>query len=120
MIKLELKPTKDTPEVSFEKGLLKITGRSTSLTSKEFFEPLLKWIDDYISNDFVKTEIHIKLEFFNTRTSKELLFLLRRFNNKDCKILWYYEYDDNDIFDAGKDYQAICDVPFEFICYINY
>ncbi len=31
------------------------------------------------------------------------------------EISWYYEEDDEDMFEAGEDYQSIINIPFKMI-----
>ncbi len=38
---------------------------------------------------------------------------LHQNNRTKAKVYWYYEEDDEDILEAGDDYQAIIRVPFE-------
>ena len=33
----------------------------------------------------------------------------------EVKVNWYYEEDDEDMLEAGEDYQAIIDLPFKMI-----
>jgi hypothetical protein len=36
-------------------------------------------------------------------------------NKNDVKINWYYEEDDEDMLEAGEDYESIIRVPFNMI-----
>ena len=33
----------------------------------------------------------------------------------EVSVKWYYEEDDEDMLEAGEDYEAIIDLPFEMI-----
>jgi hypothetical protein len=35
--------------------------------------------------------------------------------NTEVKVNWYFEEDDEDMEEAGEDYQAIIDLPFKMI-----
>ena len=116
--------TNKTPSVEFnsERGLLEIKGRSNPEDSKIFYRPLINWVDDYVSHPPKKTTVVIKLEHFNTISSKSLLDLFKRLktiiNSKnEVEINWYYEQDDEDILDAGKNYEHITGIPFSKIPY---
>ena len=36
---------------------------------------------------------------------------------KEVKVDWYYEKDDEDLLDAGKNYEHITGIPFSMIPY---
>jgi tagatose-1,6-bisphosphate aldolase len=63
--------------------------------------------------------LHIQLEYFNTSSSKCLLDILKKLQivsqngGSKVKVVWYYEEDDEDMLEAGEDYQAIIRIPFE-------
>ncbi len=122
MENLNLEGTAKTPTVKFdaENGVLELKGRSIPENSIEFYKPLNEWIENYGENPKANTIVDIKLEYFNTSSSKCILDLfkqLERLNNKDTdvKINWYFEEDDEDMEEAGEDYQAIIDLPFKMI-----
>ena len=62
----------------------------------------------------------MKLDYFNTSSSKYLLEIFKKFEKKsgqELKVVihWIYEEDDWDMRDCGLDYQEIIKIPFEFI-----
>jgi len=62
----------------------------------------------------------MKLEYFNTSSSKCILDLLKRLekiNQAGSKVSvnWYFESEDEDMEEAGEDYQAIIKLPFKMI-----
>jgi hypothetical protein len=114
-----LQPTPKTPSVKMdaEKGAVEIKGRSIPENSLEFYKPLIDWVEKYAVAPQSETEIHIQLEYFNTSSSKCLLDLFKRLEtiNNKVTINWYYEQDDEDMLEAGEDYEAIINVPFKMI-----
>ncbi len=122
MENLNLEGSAKTPTVKFDsqKGSLELKGRSIPENSIEFYKPLNDWIDEYATSPQAQTTVDIKLEYFNTSSSKcilDLFKLLEKLNEKSTqvKINWFYEVDDEDMAEAGEDYQAIIDLPFEMI-----
>jgi len=114
--------TPKTPYVRFdsETGILEIKGRSIPENSIEFYKTLIDWIDQYSKNPKEKTIVNIQLEYFNTSSSKCILDLFKKLealykNNHDVLINWYYEDDDEDMLEAGEDYESIIRVPFKMI-----
>ena len=98
-------------------GQLRIMGRSILENSIRFYEPIIRWIDEYVKHPAEKTEFHMALEYFNTSTSKYLLQIMQQFETMylagpDASIVWYYS--DEDMKDLGVDYQQLIRIPFEF------
>ena len=116
---LIIKGTTKTPEVSFLTADRKLTlsGRSIPENSIQFYEPLLTWANSFCSEDPGHIEVHIKLEYFNTSSSKCLMDLLKRIEHCDCdaEVFWYYEEEDEDMQEAGEDYAAIIQLPFKLV-----
>lgn len=110
-----------TIDLDAEKGELTFRGRSIPENSREFYAPVLDWIDHYSLNPLPKTRFIIGLDYFNTSSSKCLLDVLRRAENlknmgqTEVLVEWQYEEDDEDMLEAGKDYSAMVTLPFELI-----
>lgn len=122
MSSFKLEGTGMTPAIDFsaETGRLELHGRSIPENSIEFFNPLISWIENYARNPKDETIVHVQLEYFNTSSSKCILDLFKKLENirntgHSVKVLWHYEEDDEDMMEAGEDYQAIINVPFEMI-----
>jgi hypothetical protein len=79
-------------------------------------------VEDYVSHPSDTTTVVVKLEHFNTISSKSLLDLFKRLkplmtSEKELVVNWYYEKDDEDLMDAGKNYEHITGIPFSMIPY---
>ncbi len=122
MESIVIEGTPKTPSVNFdsESGVLQLRGRSIPENSIEFYKPLVEWLDEYAGKPQSKTAVNIQLEYFNTSSSKCLLDLFKKLevmhkNGSDILVKWYYEEDDEDMLEAGEDYQSIVNVPFKMI-----
>jgi hypothetical protein len=122
MGKINLEGTNKTPKITFneEDGLLELKGRSIPENSIEFYKPLVDALDDYSKNPKNLTRVNIHLEYFNTSSSKCILDIFKKLESiknagNEVNINWYYEEDDEDMLEAGEDYQAIIKVPFKMI-----
>ena len=122
MENLKLDGSAKTPTVQFDaaNGTLELKGRSIPENSVEFYKPLNDWIDAYGVSPKAVTTVDIKLEYFNTSSSKCILDLFKQLeglNGKgtEVKVNWYFEEDDEDMEEAGEDYQAIIKIPFKMI-----
>ena len=119
MENLDLIGSSKTPTVNFNAttGVLSLAGRSIPENSIEFYKPLLSWIEEYKSSQAEQTTLQIKLEYFNTSSSKCLLDLFKKLESIGGKstVEWFYENDDEDMLEAGEDYEAIVHIPFKMI-----
>ncbi|HAM96979.1 MAG TPA: nuclear pore complex subunit [Marinilabiliales bacterium] len=116
--------TDESPEVILDKTTseFKFTGKSLPEDVKEFYNPILEWIEKYVQNPNEETVVEFNMEYFNSASSKQILDILERFsmlkeNGKKVAIKWHYLHDDEDMEDAGESYADIVDVPFELISY---
>ncbi len=114
--------TQKTPSVKFDSktGIVEIKGRSIPENSIEFYKPLVDWLEEYAKKPFEKTEVNVQLEYFNTSSSKCILDVFKKLEaihkaKHDVVINWYYEEDDEDMLEAGEDYESIIRVPFKMI-----
>ena len=116
---IQIEGTAKTPTVSFSSasGTLEIKGRSIPENSIEFYKPLIDWIESYAHQSKDTTQVNIQLEYFNTSSSKCILDLFKKLEGVGGEIVvqWYYEEDDEDMLEAGEDYEAIINIPFKMI-----
>jgi len=116
---LIIERTAMTPYVEFLVLDCKLTlsGRSIPENSIQFYQPLLDWTATLCASGIESLEVHIKLEYFNTSSSKCLMDLLNRIEQCACRsqVHWYYESEDEDMLEAGEDYAAIIQIPFVLV-----
>ena len=117
-------PVEQTPLVDFRlSGELKLEGKSFPEDPVTFYEPIIKWIKDLKSNCPKSIVLTVKLEYFNTSTSKLVLYMFKLLESihldgiSEIKIVWLCNKNDEDMVESGMDYQSIVDVPFELIEY---
>ena len=114
--------TPKTPTVRFDssEGVFKLEGRSIPENSVEFYKPLVDWLENYKDTPLQQTVVEVKLEYFNTSSSKCILDVFKKLElihkaKNEVQIKWFYEEDDEDMLEAGEDYESIIRVPFEMI-----
>ena len=114
-------PTKKTPEVLLNpKGTIKIKGRAIDESRTGIPEQIMNWIDAYVSDPAESTEVIIALEFLNSVNSIILTSTLKKISEviqhgKELVIHWYYEEDDEDLFERGEYISSTLNIPIEFI-----
>jgi hypothetical protein len=121
---INLEGTEDTPRVLFDpsKNIFEITGRSLPEDCSQFYGPLLKWLDGYVASPNANTIFEVKLEYFNTASSKMILDVLSKMEilkeaGKEVCIHWYSHDDDEDMQEAGEEFAELVEVPFEYKVY---
>jgi hypothetical protein len=122
MESLLIEGTAKTPNVKFDgdQGFIEIKGRSIPENSIEFYKPLVDWLDRYSQCPKQTTKVNIQLEYFNTSSSKCILDVFKKLetihkSSHEVVINWYYEEDDEDMLEAGEDYESIIRIPFKMI-----
>ncbi|MRR18877.1 DUF1987 domain-containing protein [bacterium] len=122
MEKFIIKETPKTPSVNFdpELGLFEIKGKSIPENSTGFYGPLFEYLENYSTSPAERTVLNVKFEFFNTSSTNRIHSLFKRFEkiylrNSDVLIRWFCESGDENMHDAGKDFKAMLQVPFEIV-----
>ncbi|OFX27518.1 MAG: hypothetical protein A2041_03735 [Bacteroidetes bacterium GWA2_31_9b] len=116
---LIIKETEKTPSIALStNGVLKIEGRSIPEDAAKFFKPILDWTREFTASEI---RIDIKLEYFNTSSSKFILEMLRIIegnpNNNNVIVNWFYEEGDLDVLESGQYFESIIGIPFKYIEY---
>lgn len=121
-ITMNIESTEVTPSVKLdaEKGILEFKGRSSPSVSLEFYYPILSNLDKAFVNGTTAITASFAFEYFNTSSSKCLLDILKRLaqfksRGMDVQINWYYEEDDEDMKEAGEDYEEALGMSFNYI-----
>jgi len=73
---LYVEGTRKTPRVEFHHltGDLVLEGRSIPENAAKVYEPLLVWINEYVKSPCSTTNLHLKLEYFN---SSSLIWIIK-------------------------------------------
>jgi SiaC family regulatory phosphoprotein len=122
MESISIEGTPKTPTVNFDAttGIIEVKGRSIPENSIEFYRPLVEWLEEYSKEPQNVTTVNIQLEYFNTSSSKCILDVFKKLEaikkaRNEVVINWYYEEDDEDMLEAGEDYESIIRIPFKMI-----
>lgn len=113
-----------TPFVDFKlSGELRIEGRSFPEDPLSFYEPIIDWLKEIKSQAVPKIVLTVKLEYFNTSTSKLVLYIFKILEDMhndgitDASIVWLCNKHDEDMVESGIDYKSLIDIPFELVEY---
>ena len=120
--RISIEGTPKTPTLSFDDaaGVLTIKGRSIPENSIEFYKPLVDSLERYARRPAGETFVSVYLSSLDKASFGALLQVFRKLEaihkgGSAVTINWHYEQDDEDMLEAGEDYQAIISVPFKMI-----
>jgi hypothetical protein len=120
-----------SPKVSFDPATrsLEISGYSRPENVRDFYMPLLQWIDEYKKlllsskpkdSDIEPITFKFKFIYFNSSSAKfiyDIIIVLSE-AQKDglpIKIYWYFDEDDDELREAGEELSDMAHIPFFFV-----
>ena len=120
MEKWIIESTDRSPNVVLDRQLsvLRVEGRSYPEEGMDFFDPIILRLKSLQDTDNPIKVVHIRLEYYNSATSKaiaELLNALIRAKGlgHEVKVIWEYEEDDDTIQEDIDMFIETFDLPFE-------
>jgi hypothetical protein len=110
-------PTKRTPWIILEPGLIFIMGRSIPENPNDFYRPVQEWVSAYARNFTGYTKIEMGFEYINTSSIKWIFTLLRELSEmkeitKNASVNWYFERGDEDMSELGFILRSLVECPF--------
>lgn len=114
--------TQKNPTIKFDltKGELSVSGNSIPENSVDFYKPLLAALDEYTASPKPTTTVTFSMRYFNTSSSKRILDIFKKLEiinrgGSAVSVNWVYEDDDDDMLEAGEDYQSVVDLNFTMV-----
>jgi hypothetical protein len=122
MTTLEIEASKSSPSVRFdpETGLLEIGGESYPENSKEFYQPLVEWIDDFLESSDVDVTLRVTLTYMNTSSTKYMIDILDRLeaayeDGHSVAVEWHCDAENDRSLDTVEELQEDFEMPFDVI-----
>ena len=118
--KISIEPTKKTPAVLLDRGVINIGGRSIPEDSTMFYSPIVEWIRNYADDEATPTRVDLNFEYINTSSTKWVFAALRelgrnkRLNNM-VEVNWYFEEGDDDMEELGYILKSLMPGNFKII-----
>ena len=116
-IPLRIKATERTPLLEYlpKEGVFNMIGVSIPENAKDFYIPIIEWVDDYVKKEPNKNLIiNINLDYFSIQSASLLLKILKLFDNLvNVKVNWYF--DDDDTEEIGLDLAGMLRMEFNYI-----
>ncbi len=110
-----------TVDFNYETGVCLISGESYLEDTIEFYEPLLNWMKQYITEIRKPIVFDIKLTYYNTSSSRsilDILDLLKMYEEEggNVTVNWHYdEEEQSDIEEEVEDYMIESDLHINLI-----
>ncbi len=120
---LKIAAKEDSPEIIFDpkSNRFEINHRSLPEDAIAFYAPVFEWLEKYKSEALEQSTFHVKLDYYNTATAKQLykLFCVLEeiSKNKIVQINWHYHFEDKDMRAAGERYANLIKLKFELVEY---
>lgn len=118
MENLNIEKTNKSPEIvlSGNDGTAIFSGRSIHSDSFMFYEPVIKWFNEYKGSSL---KLDFIFEHINTSTNKSLLQILLSLKPKidagiKLNVIWRYDEDDDDMLETGEELELLSNIKFEY------
>jgi len=114
---LLLEATQDTPRIMLNKrdGIFQLTGRSILEDPGAFYDGVMEWLNDYAQQPNPSTVFTFKLNYFNSASSKVIYDMLHVLKHiQGMQVEWCYHKDDDDILEAGKEFEEEVEMTFNY------
>jgi hypothetical protein len=128
---ISLEATEFTPRVVLDhvNYIFEIIGESSPEDARQFYTPLIKWVDDFgkylhflnanspkASGRDITFVFH--LDYVTSSSLKNIYDLLQKIESLKAysdklKIKWVYDADDEDMQDNGQEFSKMLKIPFE-------
>lgn len=123
---ISYKSQKFLPGVILDKqsGTFQIYGKSCPENATEFYKPIFNWFDHYKENPLRSTTLDFKMTYFNTVSAKVFYMIIAKMEDlfdsgHNVKIRWFYPAGDEDVEEAGEEFDDIFKLEFEHISVIT-
>ncbi|MBN2634526.1 MAG: SiaC family regulatory phosphoprotein, partial [Bacteroidales bacterium] len=101
-------------------GVIKIKGRGLFSHKTKLPAKVLAWLDNYLEDPAETTDVVVAFEYLNSFSTRVLTSIFQKVKSlvlkeKKFVIHWYYESDDEDIFERGEYIASTLDIPVQFV-----
>ncbi|OFX80150.1 MAG: hypothetical protein A2X12_01845 [Bacteroidetes bacterium GWE2_29_8] len=125
---LRIESTEISPKIVYDanKYHFEIIGESRPENVREFYDPVIEWMDNFINEINIEKELNFdfKLEYFNSSSAKYILDILYKLTEYNAKgliitINWYYEDGDDDMLEAGQEMSRMVSFKFNYVIILD-
>ncbi|HEY0031569.1 MAG TPA: DUF1987 domain-containing protein [Bacteroidia bacterium] len=121
MKRLEIKASNNTPHIILDADSndFFIEGKSFPEDSKEFYRPVIEWMDEFKTTKPKSVRVSFNLFYLSSSSIISVKqFLMKVVDlstaGTQATVIWSYDDDDDDIKKTGEDYQKLTRLHFEY------
>lgn len=122
-------PVSPSVDFNLETRVLEISGYSRPENVRDFYFPIIQWLDELNTVQLNNRSMNIDSEpfsfkfkfiYFNSSSAKfiyDIIIMLNGFQKDGfpIKIYWYYDPDDDELREAGEELSDMAKVPFFYV-----
>lgn len=119
---LIIEKTTKTPQIVFDvdNNFFEISGRSLPENVIKTYEPVLQWIDANMGKIQNNIEFNFRVDYLNSASAKMISLILTKLeefykSGIGIEVMWYYNFDDDDIQSEGEIYSKLKKIPIKLI-----
>ncbi len=116
---LNIAATSNTPGIKACRatGRVSLSGDSYPENSFEFFQPLIHWLENYLTQEKQPLTMELSLAYLNTssvRVMMDLLDMLEEAFGKgiDVSLIWFYEAGNERVAELAEEFKEDCTFPY--------
>ncbi len=120
--RLHIDRTDSSPgiDMDLEHGMIEFTGRSLPANGELFYGRVYRWLEEYLKQPRQETVVNMKMDYLDTSSSKHFFNIFDKLNavcerGKKVHVNWHYETGDEEMAEAGKDFQSFFTLDFDFV-----
>jgi hypothetical protein len=127
---LKIEPTKLTPAILLDpnNNNFEFSGFSLPENAIDFYQPFIDIITNYKSElntkskDKTVIKVSFKLSYFNSASTRLIVQIFELFSEMHkagymTDVIWYYDSEDSQMAELGKEFGEITKLPVQIIAY---
>ncbi len=116
---LELRQTSSTPLVlaDQDQGRITMAGDSYPENPFEFFQPIIDWIENYLSQDTRPLHLELALVYLNTSSIRAMMDIFDRMeeafqHGREVSVHWTFDPENERVGELADEFKEDCTFPF--------
>ena len=120
---LHITATGSTPKIIADHtaGTLRMTGDSYPENAFELFQPVIEWIDHYLTQDPARAfDLHVELVYLNTSSIRSMMDIFDSLEEAhergvDISVRWYFDAGNGRVGDLAREFREDYSFPFHIV-----
>lgn len=119
---LDIPRTNSTPAIVADpaRGVLSMHGDSYPENSFALFQPVLDWVEDYLTKTDQPLRLELELLYLNTSSVRALMDILDRLEeayqeNRRVSVIWLYDAANERVAELAEEFKEDCSYPFDIM-----